>query len=94
MDFITPQNRHQIKFASMEDKITADNRVRLVAAFVEYVELVKLHFVVPTLKSEGRPSVIIVIYSNLLKYAKPYRTCMACFIHFNKYHDHDELILK
>ena len=56
MDFITPQNRQQITFSSLEDKITADNPVRFLEAFVEQLELEKLSFVVPELKTEGRLS--------------------------------------
>jgi transposase/microcompartment protein CcmL/EutN len=55
MDFITPQNRQQITFSSLEDKISADNPVCFLEAFVEHLELEKLSFVVPELKTEGRP---------------------------------------
>jgi hypothetical protein len=53
MDFINPQNRRQITFSSLEDKITADNSVRFLEGFVEHLELGKLNFVVPELKTEG-----------------------------------------
>ena len=44
MNFITPQNREQIAFGSLEDKITTDNPVRFVDGFVEQLELEKLIF--------------------------------------------------
>jgi hypothetical protein len=53
MDFTTPQNRNQITFSSLEDKIAADNPVRFLEGFVEHLELEKLNFVVPELKTEG-----------------------------------------
>lgn len=55
MDFITSQNLQQITFSSLEDKITADNPVRFLEAFVEHWDLDKLNFVVPQFKPEGRP---------------------------------------
>jgi len=50
MNFITPQNREQITFGSLEDKITTNNPVRFVDAFVEHLELKKLNFFVAQLK--------------------------------------------
>jgi len=44
MNFITPQNREQITFGSLEDKITTDNPVWFVDAFEEHLELEKLIF--------------------------------------------------
>lgn len=52
MDFITPQNGQQITFSSLENKITADNPVRFLEAFVEHLELDKLQFVVHAIKTE------------------------------------------
>jgi len=54
MDFITPQNRQQITFSSPEDKIAAENPVRFLEAFVVHLELKKLSFIVPELKTEGQ----------------------------------------
>ena len=68
MDFITPQNRHQITFSSLEDKITADNPVRFLEAFVEHLELDKLNFIVPTLKTEGRPRYAAKLYLKIYLY--------------------------
>jgi hypothetical protein len=36
MDFINSQNRQQITFSSLEDKITVDNPVRFLGVFVEH----------------------------------------------------------
>jgi len=49
MNFITPQNREQITFGSLEDKITTDNPVRFVDGFVEQLELEKVNFFVAQL---------------------------------------------
>jgi len=52
---LTPQNRQQITFGSLDDKIKVENPVRFVDAFVEHLELEKLKFIVPDFKTEGRP---------------------------------------
>ena len=44
MDYITPQNRQQITFSSLEDKIKADNPVHFWEAFVDSPRLEKLSF--------------------------------------------------
>ena len=49
MNFITPQNREQITFGSLEDKITPHSPVRFVDTFVEHLELEKLNFFVAEL---------------------------------------------
>ena len=56
MDFIVTQDRFQITLSSLDDKITVDNPVRFVDAFVEHIDLSKPGFIINTLKSEGRPS--------------------------------------
>ena len=45
-----------MRLSSLEDTISPDNQLRFIDAFVEYVDLSKLNFVVKTLKTEGRPS--------------------------------------
>ena len=55
MDFITPQNRQQITFSSLEDKISANNTVRFLEAFAEHLEPEKLSYVVPELKTNSPP---------------------------------------
>ena len=56
MNFITTQDRFQVSLSSLEDKISVDNPVRFVDAFVEHLDLSKLGFIINTLKTEGRPS--------------------------------------
>ena len=55
MHYQTGINRHQSYFSTLDNQIAADNPVRLIDAFVEKLELVKLGFTVRVLKSEGRP---------------------------------------
>jgi transposase len=55
MNFIATQDRFQVTFGSLEDKITDENPVRFIDAFVEHLDLPKLGFIVNTLKAEGRP---------------------------------------
>ena len=55
MDFIVTQDRFQITMGSLEDKISVENPVRLVDAFVEHIDLGKLGFNINILKTEGRP---------------------------------------
>jgi len=50
IQFITSQNRIQFEFGSMEDKIEKDNPVRFMDAFIDYIDLTQLGFVVNTLK--------------------------------------------
>jgi len=39
MSIITGVDRHQMSFSRLEDKITADNEVRLIDAFVDKMDL-------------------------------------------------------
>ena len=55
MHYITGKDRHQLEFYSMEDRISKDNPVRFIDAFVEKLSLEKLGFSDKSLKSEGRP---------------------------------------
>ena len=55
MNFIATQDRFQMTLGSLEDKITDDNPVRFIDAFVEHLDLPKLGFIVNILKAEGRP---------------------------------------
>lgn len=50
------QDRHQMQFYTLEDRIAPDNPVRFVDAFVDKIELNKLGFVLRTIKTEGRPA--------------------------------------
>jgi len=56
MQHITPKNRQQYEFVSLDDFIDNNNPVRFVDAFVEKLELDKLGFKLSTVKTEGRPS--------------------------------------
>jgi hypothetical protein len=49
-------SRHQLRFSSLEDTISADNPVRFIDAFVGILDLTKLGFISKSLKSEGRSS--------------------------------------
>ena len=55
MNFIATQDRFQMTLGSLEDKITDDNPVRFIDAFVEHLDLTRLGFIVHILKAEGRP---------------------------------------
>lgn len=56
MEYITPYNRSQIEFISLDDLVEQDNQVRFIEAFVEKLDLTQLSFVTKTIKNEGRPS--------------------------------------
>ena len=49
-----PHNQQQM--ASLKDKISTDNPVRFIDAFVSFINLKKVGFEPKTLKTEGRPS--------------------------------------
>ena len=55
MQFIQGNNRFQSFFITLEDKVAADNAVRLMDAFVDKLDLEKLGFTNTVHKSEGRP---------------------------------------
>jgi transposase len=56
MQHITGISRLQMRISSLEDAISTENQVHFIDAFVEHIDLIKLGFLVQTLKSEGRPS--------------------------------------
>ena len=56
MQHIQGISRHQLQVTSLEDKITPDNLVRFIDAFVQYIDLQKVGFTPVILKTEGRPS--------------------------------------
>ena len=56
MQHIQGISRNQLHLSSLEDKITSDNPVRFIDAFVQYIDLQKVGFTPVILKSEGRPS--------------------------------------
>ena len=53
MNYIIGQDRLQLEFVSLEDRISKDNAVRFIDAFVEEIDLNKLGFVVKTIKAVG-----------------------------------------
>ncbi len=55
MQFIQGSNRHQTYFITLEDQVSADNPVRLIDAFIDKLDLLKLGFSNTVHKSEGRP---------------------------------------
>ena len=55
MQIVSIQQRHQLSFGCLEDKIEQDNPVRFIEAFVEHIELEKLGFAARATKQEGRP---------------------------------------
>jgi transposase len=54
-NFITGTDRRQTIFTTLEDQVTADNPVRLMDAFVNKLEAVKLGFGKAAASTEGRP---------------------------------------
>lgn len=56
MQHIQGISRNQLHLSSLEDKITPDNPVRFIDAFVGCIELQKIGFTPVILKLEGRPS--------------------------------------
>ena len=68
MQHIEGISRHQLRFSSLEDAISADNQVRFIDAFVSFIDLSKLGFAIKTLKHQGRPSYRISIFLKLYLY--------------------------
>lgn len=68
MQHIQGISRHQIRFSSLEDPITADNQVRFVDAFVAFLDLEKLGFIANSIKAEGRPSYNIKVFLKIYLY--------------------------
>ncbi|WP_235604496.1 transposase [Flavobacterium covae] len=56
MQHIQGISRNQLHVSSLEDKITSENPVRFIDAFVEHIDFQKVGFTPVVLKSEGRPS--------------------------------------
>ena len=54
MQHITGTDRYQTTFTSLDDLIAPDNKVRIIDAFVERLDLQQLNFNTKH-KSEGRP---------------------------------------
>jgi transposase len=64
--FIIGTNRHQSYFGTLEDQVSADNAVRLIDAFIDKLDLLKLGFTHCVLKNEGgspyAPQVLLKLY--------------------------------
>ena len=54
MQYIASQDRYQVMFTSLEERIADDNVIRFSEAFVEHLELDKLGYQVTGIKTEGR----------------------------------------
>lgn len=55
MQYISGQSRQQTYFATLDEKVSPDNPVRLIDAFVDKLDLQKLGFQKTVHKNEGRP---------------------------------------
>ena len=55
MQFIQGNNRNQTFFTTLDERVSSDNAVRLMDAFVDKLDLKKLGFLNTTHKTEGRP---------------------------------------
>ena len=54
MQFITGNNRHQTFIGTFEEQVSAYNAVRLIDAFIDTDDLVKIDFTKTIHKCEGR----------------------------------------
>ena len=68
MQHIQGISRHQLQISSLEDKISADNSVRFIDAFVSFIDLQKVGFEPRTLKIQGRPSYQTQLFLKLYLY--------------------------
>lgn len=68
MQHIQGISRNQLQMASLEDKISSENPVRFIDAFVATVNLQTLGFQVQTLKIEGRPSFQTALFLKIYLY--------------------------
>jgi transposase len=68
MQHITGISRQELQMSSLEDKISSDNPVRFIDAFVEHISLESVGFTVQTVKSEGRPSFDTKVFLKIYLY--------------------------
>lgn len=54
MDYITPCDRHQVTFGSLDEMVAPENPVRFLDAFAEKLDLARLGFQVKETAPEGR----------------------------------------
>jgi transposase len=68
MQHIQGISRNQLQMGSLEDKISTENPVRFIDAFVSFIDLKKVGFEPKTLKTEGRPSFQTEVFLKLYLY--------------------------
>jgi len=68
MHHIQGVSRHELQMSSLEDKITQDNPVRFIDAFVRVIDIEKIGFQSKILKNEGRPSFKTELFLKLYLY--------------------------
>jgi transposase len=68
MNYITPRNRFQTTFTSLDELISSDHAVRVLDAFVEKLDLKPLQYHIKTLNSEGRPPFAPKVFLKLYLY--------------------------
>lgn len=68
MQHIQGISRHQLQMSSLEDKISTDNPVRFIEAFVNHIDFEKIGFQSKVLKTEGRPGFATAVFLKLYLY--------------------------
>lgn len=68
MQYIQGTPRNQLLVISLEEKITTDNPVRFIEAFVHHIDFLKVGFQPKVLKTEGRPGFKIELFLKLYLY--------------------------
>jgi transposase len=68
MQHITGISRQQLQISSLEDRISPENPVRFIEAFVEHISLEALGFTAKTIKTEGRPSFDTKVFLKIYLY--------------------------
>ena len=68
MQHITGISRQQLQLSSLEDRISPENPVRFIEAFVEHISLEALGFTAKTIKTEGRPSFDTKVFLKIYLY--------------------------
>ena len=68
MEFIQGNNRRQSYFTTLEDQVEPDNPVRLIDAFVDKLDILRLGFTNTAPKTEGRPPYAPQLFLKLYLY--------------------------
>jgi hypothetical protein len=66
MQYIKGISRHQLQISSLEDTISADNPIRFIEAFVNYIDCEKLGFQPKVLKSYADRVLNLKRFSNCI----------------------------